>query len=372
LNICIDARSLGQKGIYSYANSLLNSLMQFDDENKYLIIKDASQESWCHKNFTEINVPSSNPGIWYLWSNTYLPRLLSQKKIDIYHSFKHVTAYFLKQKRVLTLHGGPMLYRFPEFYTWYDRAYWKISYRTAIRFYDRIIATANAESDFFVERFGIPEDKFRVVHLAGDERFGVIKNQNVLEDIKNKYNLPDHFILFLGRIHPQKNLEGIINGYHKAKDRIKPYHKLVIVGGKSGSYFQKIYNLIIKLGIQDDIIFLGHIASDDVPVVYNLARLFLFPSKYENWGIVLLEAMACGLPVVTSNIHDIDDVVGDSAVRADPHNADAIASAIVKVMNSPELRRSLEQQSLVKAASFSWRRCALETLNVYRELFESA
>jgi len=366
MRICIDARSLSHKG--TYGTSLLKSLLKIDNLNEYMVITDQKLKDWGFEDIDEIIVPSFNPLYWMIWSNTTLPKILDDREIDVYHSFKHVTAYNLKAKKVLTFHGGPMLYRFPDFYKWYDRIYWKFSYRMAIKKYDRIIATADAERDFFVRNLGAPESKFRVVNLAGDERFRVMKDQVNLKRVKEKYNLTNNFILFLGRMHPQKNLEMLIKAYDKAKDLFDIRHKLVIVGGKSGSYFQKIFNLVQDLGINNDVRFLGHIPSADVPYIYNLADLFLFPTNYENWGIVLLEAMSCGLPVITSNIADIDEVVEGSTIRVDPNSVSEIAEAIVKVISSEELMKSLALRGLQKVKLFSWDRCARETVRVYEEL----
>lgn len=371
MKICIDARSLSHKGIYSYSTSLIKSLLKVDKRHEYCLIIDHDGMDIDMEQLDKIIVPSNNPLFWLYWSNLVLPKILNRRRIDVYHSFKHVTAYHLKAKKVLTFHGGPMLYRFPDFYKWYDLLYWKFSYRLAIKTYDRIIATAKAESDFFTDKLAAPASKFRVVNLSGDERFGVIKDDKLLKKVREKFGLPNHFLLFLGRIHPQKNIERMIKAYHLSMKSLSPHHKLVIVGGKSGSYFQTIFSLVRSLDIIDDVIFLGHIPSEDVPVLYNLADVFLFPTNYENWGIVLLEAMACGLPVITSNIPDIDEVVDASVVRVDPADISGIAHSIIEVVNSEEIKASLSHRGLTRVKLFSWDRCARETIGVYEELMES-
>ena len=336
-----------------------------------MIITDKHQKNLGFYNLEQITIPSLSPSTWFIWSNTVLPRIIKRCKIDIYHSFKHVTAYYLKTNKVLTFHGGAMLYKFPEFYKWYDLLYWKLSYRSAIKLYDRIIVAAAEEQAFFMRHFAIPESKFRIVNLAADKRFRVVNDEYFLNKIRNKYNLPERFILFVGQIHPQKNIERLIIGYMKSRDKLREHYKLVICGGGSGEYFSKISKLLTKLDITKDILFLGRVSQDDLVGVYNLADVFLFPSNYESFGIVILEAMACGLPIITSDIPDIDDVVKDNACRVNPENIDDIAQAIVKVIELEELRKSLQSKSLIHANRFSWKRCAVETLKVYEELIEN-
>ena len=350
---------------------MLKSLLKVDQDNEYIIITDPKHGSWEHDRVDEIVVPSLNPIIWMIWSNTILPKLLEKNKVDIYHSFKHVTAFRLKAKKIVMFHGLHSHYLFPEFYKWYDSLYWKFMYSMAARNYDRLITVANAEKRYLIENLGFPENKFRVTYLAADDHFRVIDDKDNLQKAKKNFDLPDHFILFVGQIHPRKNLEGVIKGYYKAGCRRTTNHKLVIVGGRSGSYFQKIVNLARELGIMNDVLFLDHV-SDELPFIYNLADLFLLPSHHEGFGIVLVEAMACGLPVVTSNIEDLSEVVGGAGVLVDPNNVSEIADAIVEVLNSNELRETLIKKGLERAKSYSWDRCARETIKIYEELLQGS
>lgn len=368
MRICLDVRSPGAKGVLSVVNCLLKSLAKVDQANSYFLITDRKHAGWGYDGMRELVVPSLNPVAWIYWSNTILPKFVEQNKIDVYHSLKHVTAFHLKAKKVLTFHGGPTLYRFPQFYNWHDLMYWKISYSMAIRRYDRIITTAAAEKQYFIQNLGFPENKFTVTNLAADDRFRPIQDKTALMKVKDKLRLPDNFILYVGQIHPRKNLEGIIEAFHKARAQLPLKYTLVIVGGKGGAYFNKILSLVQTLGISDYVVFLDHVSDDDLPYIYNLANLFLFPSHYESFGIVFLEAMACGLPVIAPSIPDIDEIVGDAAVRVNPVYSSAIAAAIVQVLTSDQLKTLLRKRSLERANLFSWDRCASETIGIYEEL----
>lgn len=367
MKICIDTRSPGRTGVLSYMERLLKSLFRIDDKNEYILIIDSKHGSWGYEGVDEILVPSLNPFHWMAWSNTILPGLLKKKGVGIYHSLKHITAFRIKAKKIVTLHGVHQHYIMPEIFNWNESLYWKCVTYMAAKSYDRIITVADAEKKYLVENLGYPERRFRTVYLAGDERFRPLTDQQKLIHVKEKLDLPDNFILYVGMIHPRKNLEGLINGFKGAKTHLDNDYKLVIAGNKQNAYFQKIRNMVQDSGLEKDVLFTGYVLDEDLPCLYTLADVFLFPSHHEGFGIVLLEAMACGLPVITSNIEDICEVVGEAAVTINPANVSEISKAIVYILNSNELRQSLSEQALERSKMFSWDRCARETIKVYEE-----
>jgi glycosyltransferase involved in cell wall biosynthesis len=237
--------------------------------------------------------------------------------------------------------------------------------------YDRIIAVSHDEKRIFCEKLGYPESKLRVTNLAASSRFRTINDEARLQQVKCAYNLPDHFILFVGAIHPQKNLEGVIGGYYRARNQLTSKPKLVVVGERpayvKGPYQRKILDLIENLDLASDVILPGHI-GDDLPYVYSLADLLLFPTRFEGFPLVLLEAMACGLPVVSSNIGAVQEVTGDAAILVNPDNHDEISEEAVRILSSNQVRQSLIQKGLERSEVFSWERCARETIKVYEEL----
>jgi len=370
MNICIDVRSPGRTGILSYSTSLLGSLKKIDKKNNYIIITDSKHGSWGIDGIEEIEVPSTNIIYWMIWSNIILPKKLKEHKIQIYHTFKHVTAFRLKIKKIVTLQALHSHYIIPEVYKWYETLYWKFMCSMAAKYYDRLITVAEAEKNYLVDKVGFEEKKFRVTYLGADRRYRVINDNAKLLKIKKKYKLPDHFILYVGMIHPRKNIEGIIKGYEKAREQMKTHHKLVIVGRTKGKYYLEMITLIKRLRLDDDVIFTGFIEEDDLPYIYNLARLFLFPSHYESFGIVLIEAMSCGTPVVTSYITDLKEVVQDAGILINPDSVEQISEGIIGLINYENRRLSYIKKGLERAKYFSWNRCAHETIKVYEELMQ--
>jgi glycosyltransferase involved in cell wall biosynthesis len=189
-----------------------------------------------------------------------------------------------------------------------------------------------------------------------------------LYGVKTKYNLPEKFILFLGTIEPRKNIVGLIQAYSQLK--IKNYklqnYKLVIAGGK-GWRSNEIYEEWEKSEYKDDIIFLGYIDNQDKPYIYNLASVFVYPSFYEGFGFPPLEAMACGVPVITSFASSLPEIVGDAGIMIDPYNINDLAEAISKVLSDEKLRNSMIEKGLEQAKKFSWGKAAGEYLDIINQ-----
>jgi glycosyltransferase involved in cell wall biosynthesis len=187
--------------------------------------------------------------------------------------------------------------------------------------------------------------------------------------IREKYNLPHKFILYLGNIEPRKNLGGLIRAYNHLR-REQPdlsEYKLVIAGAtgwKIGDTFVELNNSPYK----DDVIFLGYVDKNDKAALYNLATVFVYPSFYEGFGFPPLEAMACGLPVVTSNISSLPEIVGGAALTIDPYNVQALSQAMIQVLDNEGLRDELSIKGLERAKNFSWQKTAQQYLDLFNTL----
>jgi glycosyltransferase involved in cell wall biosynthesis len=185
--------------------------------------------------------------------------------------------------------------------------------------------------------------------------------------VKSKYSLPEQFILFVGGITPLKNFGNLLKAYRKLQSRFP--HKLVVVGFNRWK-FSKDLEVVNELGLRDKIVFCGFVPDEDLPAFYNLASLFAFPSLYEGFGIPVLEAMACGCPVVTTKTGCSPEVAGDAALLADPYDPDAIANAMGKVLIEESFRKSLIERGFARAEQFSWRKCASQTLALFESVGE--
>ena len=217
-----------------------------------------------------------------------------------------------------------------------------------------------------MEYLGIPEERIRVTLLAADEQYRVIHGVDAIKAVVGSYGIDREYILYTGTLEPRKNIVSLIRAFDAIKKESGIPHRLVIAG-KKGWLFDDIFSAVEELGLVDEVIFTGYVPGEDLPYLYNGASLFAYPSKYEGFGLPPLEAMACGCPVVSSNSSSLPEVVGDAGLMVAPEQTNDLArEAMLKVLSDSSLRDSMRCRGLERAAMFSWKRCARETLDVYR------
>jgi glycosyltransferase involved in cell wall biosynthesis len=204
-----------------------------------------------------------------------------------------------------------------------------------------------------------------VVYEAAAPSFAPVKDPAVLQRVRRRYDLADRFILYVGTIEPRKNLPKLIEGFAKAKKNGDLPHQLVCAG-PYGWLSRDIEDLIKRLEIEDAVRFTGYVPFEDLPALYSLAEMFVFPSLYEGFGLPVIEAMACGTPVVTGDVAALTEVGGAAVERVDRLDGEGLGEAIVKLAHDSRRREELVTLGLQRARMFSWERAARETLNVYR------
>ncbi len=188
----------------------------------------------------------------------------------------------------------------------------------------------------------------------------------MLENIRSEYNLPEKIILFVGGITPLKNISNILHAFDKFRKKHMGY-KLVLIGFRRWNFKNDI-ELINKLGLEDDVVLPGWVRDMDLPYIYCLADLLIFPSLYEGFGIPLIEAMSCGCPIVTSNAGGLPEIAGDAAVLVNPYDVDEISTAMCKVIDDSDLQKNLISNGYRQVKNFSWNKCAHEVLNEFNKL----
>lgn len=213
---------------------------------------------------------------------------------------------------------------------------------------------------------GVPPDRVSVVHEAASPAFRPIADRARLEDMRASYRLPSRFILYVGTIEPRKNLSRLMTAFAAARRAGIPQHLVCV--GPYGWSSRDLSGHIEKLGIQDAVHFTGYVPFGHLPAIYNLGDFFVFPSLYEGFGLPVVEAMASGLPVLTSNTSSLGEIAGDAAVTIDPTDTDALEAAIRSLAFDAELRRDRAERGLVRAGNFSWTQTAREMLAVYHRV----
>ncbi|WP_027718318.1 glycosyltransferase family 4 protein [Desulfovirgula thermocuniculi] len=302
------------------------------------------------------------------WNSLALPCSAWRLKLDLLHLPAFSTPIFAPCPLVVTVHDLAYLV-YPDCCQQEIREYLTRRVPFALKKASAVITPTASVKREIVKYFGLPEEKIFPVWHGVSPKCKVLA-RDVVAKIRSELALPEPFVLFVGTVEPRKNLRRLIEAYGRAVAQGLE-HSLVIAGMR-GWLCEEIYELPRRLGLEKKVIFLGYVPDDLLHALYNAADLFIYPSLYEGFGLPVLEAMACGTPVIASRIPSLSEVVGEAAMLVEPLDADAIASAMLFLAGNHEARRSLAQKGLERAREFSWEKTAQETIRVYEAALEFA
>ena len=339
-------------GVQQYIHNLIHRLAEREDLDLTLIASPQSPRSVFpdHAGMS-YHAPALVFGSGLFSAVFSPPRNLSD--FDLIHCPTVTAPFFFRPdaKVVMTVHDlVPLLY--PEWQTRRRVLYFKYILKHRFRFVDRFIAVSHSTRRDLTHHFHIPEHKIAVIH------------EGVSEQFKPASASREEFILAVSTLEPRKNFKRIIEAFVSLRKKEKTRDRLVIVG-KEGWLFEDIMR--VPAAFQDDIVFTGYVSEAELIHLFQTARCFVYPSMYEGFGLPVLEAMACGCPVITSNTSSMPEVAGDAALLVDPCVVDDIEDAICKLTNDPALCAELSAKGIQRASEFSWRRTAQQTLDVYRK-----
>ncbi len=357
-------------GINTYITNILKIIAVNKNKDKvfYSVHFKKNPVHKTFKNFEEIIVHRNGTPLGKIIRKFFvLPLILQKKKIDIVHDTYHFGPFLFtaKYKKIVTVHDiTPII--LSRYHQKLSIAYHKIIMYLILKHVDKIITVSNNTKTDLIKYFSIPSDKIKVIYLAADKIYYQRTNDEIIP-IKKKYGLNSKIILYIGTLEPRKNVVGLIKSFHILKN-LGLEHKLVIVGRKGWGYIE-IFECVKKLNLQKDVIFLGYVPTEDLPAMYSMSDLFVYPSFYEGFGLPPLEAMACGCPVITSNTSSLPEVVGDAGIIIDPYNIDELYEAMHSVLINETDRKDMIKKGLERAEMFSWKKTAEETLEVYEEVF---
>lgn len=375
MRIGIDLRCLEEEkisGVGEYALEVVRNIIEIDQENQYVIFSNSYKQTGKNLSFLE-NHPHArqkhfrypnkllNLFLWYFgWPK--LDRLVGGADIFLAPNINFLAVS--KECELVTTFHDLSFERFPEFFTLKTRLwhYYFVNPRRIAKKSDRIIAVSRSTAKDLEEIYKIDAKKISIIRHGVSEDYKVInRNDPKLLEVQKKYNLPYKFILYLGNIEPRKNIKSAIAAFKKLRKE-KPVlekYKLVLVGNRS-----PLCRDITKKEEQD-ILSIGYIGQEDKLFVYNLASLFVYPSFFEGFGLPVLEAMACGTPVIASNNSSISEVAGKSAVMINPNRPEQLFEAMKSVLLDEKLRDKMKKRGLEQSQKFSWEKCAEETLKIF-------
>jgi glycosyltransferase involved in cell wall biosynthesis len=287
--------------------------------------------------------------------------------VELFHATEHLLIPLRGRPTVLTVHD--LIFRhLPEHHKSLNRWYLRWALPLYCRRADRVIAVSEATRHDLIEAYDLPPEKVHVIHEAASPRFRATSEASQA-DVRTRYGLPDHYLLFVGTLEPRKNLTRLLRVWTTLR-RSGEVPPLVLVGAR-GWLIDEFFRALGRSAYRKDVMLPGYIADEDLPAIYGSATAFVFPSLYEGFGLPPLEAMACGTPVACSDTSSMPEVVGDAAVTFDPQDEDAMAEALRRIVRDADLRAELQVRGLRRAAQFSWKRAARETIALYEELIGS-
>lgn len=290
--------------------------------------------------------------------------------LDVVHDPTAVSPFAIRQgwgrcRKVLTIHDlfarlapktQPVLLRFA--YSWWIPA--------TLGNVDAVIVPSCATKRDMVDLVAADPQKIAVIHPGVSRQFKPVADREQDQAAVRRYGVRPPYVLFMGGVEPRKNLATLLKAYAMARPRLREWSLVVV--GKKRPISPQISRLLDSLGLQKHTVFVGYVEDKDLPSLYRMAELFVFPTLYEGFGFPPLEAMACGTPVITSNTSSLPEVVGDAALCVSPHDAKAIADAMDAVLTSSAVRDELVQKGLARSALFTWERSARDTVALYEQL----
>ncbi len=376
MRIAIDySAAVNQRaGIGRLVRNQVLALAEVDHDNDYRLVyarpNTGSQPQFPRaRNFSRKEVGLGERWLTILWHRAKLPFPADwlSGPVDVYHCPDFVLPPLRKARGVLTVHDLAFLMR-PDCADDRLRAYLEEVVPRSVRRADFIIADSENTRNDLVVLLGVQPSSIAVVPGGVEDRFEPITDRDMQQAAKRKLGINDEpFILAIGVIEPRKNLNRLMDAFQVLKERgnVHPKLKLVLAGGK-GWLYDDIFNHHAASPVREDILLPGFVSDDLLPAIYSAAQAFAFPSLYEGFGLPILEAMACGTPVVASRASCLPEVAEGAALLVDPHNVDGLAGALELALIDQDLRKRLIQQGLERARQYSWQRAATKLLSVYR------
>ena len=371
MRIAIDARKLRDFGIGTYIRNILMELSRLDRTTEYVVLcrpDDLDTGDVLGTNFRM--VPESAP-TYSIAEQFKIPLALERERVRMVHEPHYVLPPLVRCRAVVTIHDCIHL-MFPQYLPGkLAYVYAKGSMWSAARKAHRILTVSEASKRDILRFFDVPPDKVSVIYNAIDERFLAPPNTAHMDLVRQRYQLDHPFVLYVGNIKPHKNIQRLIDAFGRVRARgCQDDLKLVIIGDEISKY-PTLRQAVHKHKLDKHVRFLGFQPMETLAAFYRLARVFVFPSLYEGFGLPPLEAMACGTPVVTSNVSSLPEVAGGAALLVDPYDPESIAHGICQALTDEPLRANLIARGLERARSFSWAQSVRRIHEIYMDVAQA-
>ncbi len=366
-------------GMDMVALELVKELQDIDHENEYFIYIKPDVDRDCLKPTDNFHIVELDGGSYPIWEQSALPKAAQKDGCDMLHCTSNTAPLKPAMPLVVTLHDIIYMEKsYPRIladkgtnYQKFGNVYRRYVVPRIMKKADKIITVSHFEKNRIGEFFGLPENdnRLQAVYNGVSRHFVKVEDDKILKRVKVQYKLPDNYVFFLGNTDPKKNTKGVLKAFSDFLKQTKKDFTLVML-----DYDRvELKKLLVEIGdpgLEDHIHLTGYVINTDLPAIYTLSKIFLYPSLRESFGIPMLEAMGCGTPVITSNTSSMPEVSGGAGIIIDPYKPEQITDGMIQLLKDDDLRNEIIEKGYAQAAKFSWKAMAENVLELYKEVYE--
>jgi len=362
---------LNRTGLGNYSRWLIRSMASYYPENSYYLytpkVDTGNKIDFPGDLKNTITVLPKRKAFTSLWRSLGIVNNLERDHIELYHGLSHELPVGIAKKgikSVVTIHDLIFM-RFPEYFGTISRAIYGAKVKYACRVADKIVAISERTKKDLVELLNVPADKITVIYQGCDDSFKSVASDSQKRSILEKYNLPSEFILSVGTIEKRKNLLQVIQAMPGLNGRIK-----LVVIGRETDYAGQVKQAAADLNLKDEVIFLKGVPFADLPVIYQLAKVFVYPSRYEGFGIPVLEALCSGTPVIAATGSCLEEAGGPDSLYVDPDDANGLAAKLNLALGDEQLRQKMIDRGKEYSANFEDKKLMNQVMSVYQNILQ--
>lgn len=377
MRIAFDAKRATHNGtgLGNYSRFVLNTLSTYNSDNEYLLFTPSEgKPSLRSKINNGLNIQYRFPkGFWKgfgvksIWRSYGIVSDINLENMDIYHGLSNEIPFGLQKsgvKSVVTIHDLIFL-RYPEFYKPIDRLIYKFKFKRACQKADRVIAVSEMTKRDIINFFNIDPNKIDVIYQGCDNSFKISASEDLKQQVKIKYHLPDEYILYVGTIESRKNLLLALKALKECDNKIP-----LVAVGRPTPYLNELKQYIKENGLENYVTFLHGVPFGDLPSIYQQATMFVYPSFFEGFGIPIIEALYSGIPVIAATGSCLEEAGGPESIYVNPKSVDEMRDAITTLINNPQLRKQMTITGLQYARRFDEENIAIELQKLYNKLID--
>ena len=380
MRIGIEAQRLfrpHKHGMDRVALELILNLQVIDTKNEYFIFVKPDQDTSAIRNTANFKIVEISGGPYPFWEQFKLPRIAKLYNCDILHCTSNTAPYSKKIPLITTLHDiiymegslVKLLLNKASIYQKIGNLYRRIIVSKVVKNSRRIITVSNFEKENITNYFKLKNKEIQTVYNGVNKKFTISSDADHIAEVKSKYKLQKKYMLHIANKDPRKNTKIVLIAFNNFLKASTTNHQLLILGCKE-TYLKAMLNDIDAINLYEHIVLAGYVSDKDLPVIYQLSTLFLFPSLREGFGIPIIEAMACGVPVITSNTSSMPEVAGNAAHLIDPNKSEDICNGMLKIVFNKNYKKELIHKGLKRSTAFSWNSMATQVLEQYNQLYK--